>query len=233
MAIFPKSGPWRIALLITALVAVLSVPYMIWGERVEASWEGANVLEFIRAQGAWAAVVGVGLIVADLFVPIPTPAIMAALGLIYGFLPGGLISVFGSFMAGMVGYGLCRAIGPRAALWITGPKDMEKLSGFFERCGMWGIAVSRLMPWIPEILACLAGLSRMKLAPFAMGNLIGSVGVGFLNAYFGSRGETDPETLAVVLILPYVMIPIFLFVLAKGYFSKTPAKTDTPPYETS
>ncbi len=36
MAIFPKSGPWRIALLIFALLAVLAVPYMIWGERVAA-----------------------------------------------------------------------------------------------------------------------------------------------------------------------------------------------------
>jgi uncharacterized membrane protein YdjX (TVP38/TMEM64 family) len=228
MAIFPKSGPWRIALLITALVAVLSVPYMIWGERIEDYWDGANVLEYIRAQGPWAAVVGVGLIVADLFVPMPGPAIMAALGLIYGPLLGGVISVFASFLVAMLGYGLCRAIGPRAALWIAGPKEMEKLSGFFERCGMWGIAVSRLLPWVPEILACLAGLSRMRLAPFATGSLIGSVVVGFLNAYFGSRGETDPETLAVVLVLPYIAIPIFLFVLAKGYFAPRAKTIDTP-----
>ena len=226
MAIFPKRGPWRIALLILAIMAVLAVPYMIWGERVEAFWEGANVLEYIRAQGPWAAVIAVGLIVADLFVPMPGPAIMAALGLIYGVWLGGLISVFAAFLVGLVGYTLCRVIGPRAAAWIAGPKELEMLRGLFERSGVWLIAVSRVLPWIPEILACLAGLSRMSFARFATGNLIGSILVGFLNAYFGSRGESDPETLAVVLVLPYIMIPIFLFFVVRGF--RTPAKTDMP-----
>jgi uncharacterized membrane protein YdjX (TVP38/TMEM64 family) len=235
MAIFPKSGPWRIALLIFAIVAVLSVPYMIWGERVEGFWDGANVLEYIRAQGPWAAVVAVGLICADLFVPMPGPAIMAALGLIYGVWIGGLLSVFASFLVGLLGYTLCRAIGPRAAAWITSPGELERLNGFFERYGMWAIAVSRLLPWVPEILACLAGLSRMSFPRFATGNLIGSVAVGFINAYFGSRGETDPETVAFVLVLPYIMIPIFLFILARGFMTTSPAKTaktDTSPTDT-
>jgi uncharacterized membrane protein YdjX (TVP38/TMEM64 family) len=226
MAIFPKSGPWRIALLILGLLAVLGVPYMIWGERVEAFWEGANVIEYIRAQGPWGAVVGVGLIVVDLFVPVPSPAIMAALGLIYGVWLGGAIATFASFMAGMVGYTLCRVIGPRAAAWIAGPKEMEMLRGLFERSGVWLIAFSRVLPWIPEVLACLAGLSRMSLARFSTGCLIGSVLVAFLNAYFGSRGESDPQTVAVVLVLPYIIIPIFLFFVLRGF--KTPAKSAMP-----
>jgi len=226
MAVLPKSGPLRIVLLICVIVAVLSVPYMIWGERVEGFWDGANVLEYIRAQGPWAAVVAVGLICADLFVPMPGPAIMAALGLIYGALPGGVISTFAAFLVGLLGYTLCRAIGPRAAAWIASAGEIERLSGFFERYGLWAIAVSRLLPWVPEILACLAGLSRMSFARFATGNLIGSILVGFLNAYFGSRGESDPETVAVVLVLPYIMIPIFLFFVVRGV--RTPAKTAMP-----
>jgi uncharacterized membrane protein YdjX (TVP38/TMEM64 family) len=222
MAVLPKSGPLRILLLILAIVAVLAVPYFIWGEQVEAAWEGANVVEYLRSQGPLAAVVAVGLICADLFVPMPSGAIMAALGLIYGMWVGGLIATFASFMAGLVGYTLCRAIGPRAAAWIASDSEIARLSGFFERTGMWAIAVSRLLPWIPEIIACLAGLSRMSFARFATGNLIGSVAVGFLNAYFGSHGETDPETLAVVIALPYFLIPVFLLILAGGFLTKRP-----------
>ena len=229
MKVIPKSGPLRILLLIIAIVAVLAVPYMIWGEQVEAAWEGENVLEYLRAQGPLAALVGVGLVCGDLFVPIPSGAIMAALGLIYGVLMGGLISTFASFMAGLVGYTLCRAIGPRAAAWIASAGEMKRLSGFFERGGMWAIAVSRLLPWIPEIITCLAGLSRMSFARFATGNLIGSIAVGFINAYFGSRGVTDPETLAFVLLLPYFLIPVFLFILARGFLKAPKPKTDTPP----
>jgi uncharacterized membrane protein YdjX (TVP38/TMEM64 family) len=156
----------------------------------------------------------------------PAPAIMAALGLIYGVWLGGAIATFASFMAGLVGYTLCRVIGPRAAAWIAGPKEIELLRELFERSGVWLIAVSRVLPWIPEVLACLAGLSRMSLARFSTGCLIGSVLVGFLNAYFGSRGESDLETVAVVLVLPYIMIPIFLFFVVRVF--RAPAKTDMP-----
>lgn len=226
MAILPKSGPLRILLLILAIVAVLAVPYFFWGEQVEAFWEGANVVEYLRAQGRWAAVVGVGLICADLFIPMPSGAIMAAFGLIYGFWPGALISTCASFLAGTLAYTLCRTIGPRAAAWIASEDEIERLSGFFETTGIWAIAVSRLLPWVPEIIACLAGLSGMSFARFATGNFIGSVAVGFLNAYFGSRGEADPETLAFVIALPYFLIPVFLLILAKGFFKKRP-ETDT------
>jgi uncharacterized membrane protein YdjX (TVP38/TMEM64 family) len=228
MAALPKSGPWRILLLVSVIVAVLSVPYMIWGPAVEAAWDRTNVLEYLRAQGPWAAVVGVGLICIDLFVPMPAGAIMAGLGLIYGVWLGGVIATFASFMAGLVGYTLCRAMGPRAAVWIASAEEIERLSGFFERYGMWAIAVSRLLPWVPEIIACLAGLSRMSFRRFAAGNLMGGVAVGFINAYFGSRGETDPETLAVVIVLPYVMIPVFLFILARGFLTTPKAKTAAP-----
>lgn len=225
MAVLPKSGPLRILVLICLIVAALAVPYMIWGEQVEKYWEGTNVVEYLRAQGPWAAAVGIGLICADLFVPMPSGAIMAAFGLIYGFLPGALISIFASFLAGAIAFTLCRAIGPRAAAWIASEEEIERLSGFFEHTGMWAIAVSRLLPWVPEIIACLAGLSGMSFARFALGNLIGSVAVGFINAFFGSRGEADPETLAFVIALPYFFIPVFLLIIARG-FTKPKAKAE-------
>ena len=221
---FRQGSALRIVLLVLAVLAVLAVPAILFGDRFEEMLDGAKALEFIRAQGPWGAVVGVGLIVADLLIPLPSPAIMAALGLIYGPLLGGSIASLGSFLAALVGYTMCRAIGPRAASWIAGPKQIERVSAFFERNGMWAIAVSRFIPAVPEVLACLAGLTRMPIGRFTVGNLIGSVLVGFLNAYFGSRGETDPASaVAVVVVAPYVALPMFLFVLARGAKAKAKA----------
>ena len=214
---FRAGSPLRIVLLVLAVLAVLAVPAILFGDRFEDQLDGAKALEFLRAQGPWSAVVGIGLIVADLVVPLPSPAVMAAMGLIYGAVLGGAIASFGSFLAALVGYTLCRAMGPRAAAWIAGPRQTERLSEFFDRKGMWAIAVSRFIPAVPEILACLAGLTRMPFGRFCAGNLLGSLGVGFVNAYFGARGETDPaSTVAVVLVAPYVALPIFLYVLARG-----------------
>lgn len=230
MTILPKTGPVRILLLILAVVVVLAVPYMFWGEQIERYWDSTNVVEYLRAQGPWAAIVGIALVCADLFVPMPGPAIMAGLGLIYGFLPGALLATLASFLSGFLAFTLCRAIGPRAAAWIASESEIKRLSGFFEHYGMWAIAVSRLLPWVPEILACVAGLSGMSVARFATGNFIGGVAVGFINAYFGSRGESDPETLAFVIALPYFLIPVFLFILARG-FKTHKTKTDSQSEE--
>jgi uncharacterized membrane protein YdjX (TVP38/TMEM64 family) len=224
-SVFRKGSLLRLVLLVLIVLAVLAVPAVLLGERFEDQLAGTKALEFVRAQGPWSAVVGIALIVSDLVVPLPSPAVMAAMGLIHGPLLGGAIASFGSFLAALVGYTLCRAIGPRAASWIAGPKQIERLSEFFERSGMWAIAVSRFLPAVPEVLACLAGLTRMPFARFCTGNLIGSVLVGFINAYFGARGETDPaSTVAVVVVAPYVALTIFLLVLARGRRARTDAQ---------
>lgn len=216
-SLFQNGSPMRLALLLLLITAVFAVPAFFFSDRFDNLLNGVKALEFIRAQGAWGAVVAVGLIVTDLIIPLPSPAIMASLGLIYGPLFGGAIASFGSFLAALVGYSSCRVIGPKAAGWMAGPKQIERLTDFFERNGMWAIAVSRFIPAVPEVLACVAGLTRMPLGRFLAGNSIGSVLVGFIYAYFGARGELDPaSTVAVVVVAPYVALPIFLFVLARG-----------------
>jgi uncharacterized membrane protein YdjX (TVP38/TMEM64 family) len=225
---FRKGSALRLVLLVFLVLAALAVPAVLIGDRFENQLDGAKALEFVRAQGPWSAAVGLGLIVADLVVPLPSPSIMAAMGLIYGPMLGGALASLGSFFAALVGYTLCRAIGPRAASWIAGPAQIERLSEFFERNGMGAIAVSRFLPAVPEVLACLAGLTRMPFARFCAGNLIGSVLVGFLNAYFGARGETDPaSTVAVVVVAPYLALPVFLFVLARGRKARTESRPGT------
>jgi uncharacterized membrane protein YdjX (TVP38/TMEM64 family) len=183
---------------------------IIFGERFEVMLDGERALEFVRAQGPWGAVVGIGLIVVDLVVPVPTPAIMTALGLIYGPFVGGALASFGSFIAALIGYTLCRAIGPRAASWIAGKEEIERMSGFFDKYGLWAIALSRWAPALPEVLACLAGLSRMSFWRFSLGNLIGSAAVGFAYAGFGASGADNPAAaFGAAILLPYLALPIF------------------------
>jgi uncharacterized membrane protein YdjX (TVP38/TMEM64 family) len=210
------NSPLRLALLVLLILVVLAVPFIVFGERFEMMFDGERALAFVRAQGPWGGLVGIGMIMADLFVPLPAPAIMAALGLIYGSMIGGLLASVGSFAAASLGYLLCRMIGPPAAAWIAGPEQIERLSGFFTRHGMWAIALSRWMPAVPEVLACLAGLSRMPVARFAMGNLIGSVAVGFAYAYVGASGADDPRgALAIAFLMPYLALPLFFVYLAR------------------
>ncbi|MFT4692189.1 MAG: putative membrane protein YdjX (TVP38/TMEM64 family) [Limisphaerales bacterium] len=70
--------------------ALMLIPFLLWADAIEFGQRGA--VDFLEKYGAWAWLVGIGLLLSDLVQPIPGTAIMAALGFIYGPVIGGLIS---------------------------------------------------------------------------------------------------------------------------------------------
>ena len=64
---------------------------------------------------------GIALIWADLVLPIPQTAVIAALGIIYGTLLGGLLGSLGLITGGLLGYGLMLTSARRFAQRFVGP----------------------------------------------------------------------------------------------------------------
>lgn len=185
----PPSGFWshrRLYRIVFVLVLFMLVPALVFGDEVDAYFGGEEGLDRLRQFGGWAWLAGIGLIVADLVAPVPSTAVIAGLGMIYGPFLGGLIGGFGSTLAGLVAYGGCRAIGPRVARRLVGAADLEMLRRFFERYGLWAVALSRWMPLLPEALCCLAGLAGMRAGPFVAALACGSFAMGFA---FGTLGQ--------------------------------------------
>ena len=171
-------------------------------------------MAFLRSQRIWAALIGIGAISADLVVPVPAQAIMAALGLIYGALLGGLLATAGTFLAGFIAYWLCRLLGRRAALFIAGQRDMDRIHAFFDRYGLWAIACSRWLPLVPEVLSSLAGVTKMSQARFLLGSLIGSVSVGFAYATWGAMELAPPAVaLGLSVLIPFTLLPLFYLIV--------------------
>ena len=56
--------------------------------------------KFVQDCGAWGWAVVIGLLIGDLFLPIPATGVMSAAGYVYGPWIGGIISVTGSFLSG-------------------------------------------------------------------------------------------------------------------------------------
>jgi uncharacterized membrane protein YdjX (TVP38/TMEM64 family) len=145
--------------------------------------------------------------VLDLFLPVLATAVMSALGYVYGWLLGGMLSSLGSIGAGLLAYGLCCRMGRRAALRLAGEKGLAEGERLFQgEPGGWIVAISRWMPVLPEVVACLAGLSRMPLRRFVPALCAGSVPMGFVYAWIGARGVEHPGlALAVSALLPPVI----------------------------
>lgn len=175
-----------------AIVALMVLPVFIFGDQIDAYFSGEEGLERLRAFGPWAWMVGIGLLVADLLLPVPATAIITALGMLYGPWLGGLIGSTGSLLAGVVAYGGCRMLGQRFLDFLVGRANLDRLQLFFTRYGPWAIALSRWLPVLPEALCCLAGMARMKAVPFLAALACGSVSLGMTFAVLGAAFQDRP-----------------------------------------
>jgi len=195
-------------LFITAflLAAIFFVSFGIWGEDYMRWFTGEAVVEWIRAWGAWGWLAIIALLMSDLALPVPATPVMTAAGYIYGPMLGGLISATGSFCAGLLGYGLCRAFGRETARRFAGERELEEHETLFQRSGPWLVAASRWLPLLPEVVSCLAGLTRMPFRIFAAALACGSLPLGFVYAAIGAAGQDNPRlALGLSIIVPPIL----------------------------
>ena len=179
--------------LITGLVAtgLMLGAFFAWG----GYFEGLFTEEAAAQPGPWDWLFAVGLLTLDVFLPIPTTAVLATLGMAYGPWLGGLIGTLGTFAAGTTGYGLCRVLNERTARFLVGEKSMEIGGKFFEQSGGWVIALSRWTILLPELLSCYAGLMRMPPRQYFAALLCGTLPMSFTYAWLGSTDAAQENKL--------------------------------------
>jgi uncharacterized membrane protein YdjX (TVP38/TMEM64 family) len=174
------------------------------------------VLE-LRKYESWAWAVGIALICADLVLPIPQTAVIAALGIIYGTLLGGLLGSLGLVTGGLLGYGLMLTSARRFVQRLVGHQSLHKMEGFFDRGGVWAIVLTRSLPYsIPEAIVFLAGLGGMPMSKFIPALAIGSVPPAFVFAAIGAGFADQPIlALAASYVLPILLLPIALHLMRR------------------
>jgi len=188
----------RLLFLFLGLATIVLVIFFLWGDTLMTMFSQEGTITWLNQYGHWAWFAAIILLMADLLLPLPATLVMAALGYLYGPITGGLISAVGSFMSGSLGYWVCRLLGEKAALRLLGEKDYargKKLSG---NVGGWVVVLSRWLPVFPEVIACMAGLTRMPARYFHAALFCGSLPLGFTYAFVGATGVEHP-VLSIVL----------------------------------
>jgi uncharacterized membrane protein YdjX (TVP38/TMEM64 family) len=204
----------RVLSLFVALALIVLVPFLIWGSGFERSFTPEGAAAWLAGYGQWASIAGILLLMSDLVLPIPATAVMAALGFVYGPVAGGLIATLGSFLSGALGYLLCRWFGRPVAVRLLGPEDLMEGEQLFARIGGWLVVLSRWLPVFPEVIACMAGLSRMPPMPFFAALVCGSLPLGFAFAMIGHAGVDHP----VLAIALSAILPPLLWLAVQPYF---------------
>ncbi len=183
----------RLSLIFLVFALLVIVPFLIWGSHFEETMSLENTVAWLQSSGNWAWAAGISLLVVDLFLPILGTVVMSALGLVYGWFWGGLISALGSIGAGLLAYGLSRKLGRGAVLFLAGEKGIAEGERLFGgETGGWLVAFSRWMPVMPEVVACLAGISRMPFKRYFAALCAGCFPMGFVFARIGDTGKDNP-----------------------------------------
>ena len=212
----------KLVLVILVIVFVLLVPYFTWHEQMDAYFASESYQQWLMSVRSYAWLIGIGLIVCDLFLPIPAPPIMAAMGTLYGTIAGGLIATTGSILAGLCAYSLSRLLGPKAARFLASESELADLQRFFDSWGAAGIIASRALPVIPEVMTILAGLAKMHFGRFMLSLFLGSVPVGFAFAWVGETTGTSSLLLLLLTLIPACGWCVYVVATTRRRRTRTP-----------
>ena len=201
-----RSGLIAIGVLTLVLASCATIP---------TPQEANDAVLVLRNYESWAWALGIALIWADLVLPVPQTAVIAALGIIYGSLIGGLLGSLGLITGGLLGYGLMLTAARRFAQRLTGPRSLHKMESWFDRGGAWAIILTRSLPYsVPEAMVFLAGLAGMPIRKFVAALTIGSVPTAFVFAAIGAGWAHQPIlALVVSYALPIFLLPIAFYVM--------------------
>ena len=218
----------RLFLIFLGLAAIVLVPFLIWGDWFESAFTGDALTVALHSWGrAWGWLAGILLLVGDLFLPVPGTAVMSGLGYLYGTLTGGAIAAAGSWLSGALAYWLCLRFGEKWAVRLMGAGGVENGRRLFtSHSGSLMVALSRCLPILPEVIACMAGLTRMPRAKFLTALACGSLPMGFVFAWIGDAGRDAPGlALALSAAIPLALYGIAAWVMRL----KNPHAAETPP----
>jgi uncharacterized membrane protein YdjX (TVP38/TMEM64 family) len=183
--------------------------------RLPTAQDANDAVLMLREHDGWAWALGVVLIWADVVLPVPQTAVIAALGIIYGTVLGGLVGSVGLISGGALGYVLMRTSARRFVHRLVGRQSLHKMESLFERAGVWAIVLTRSLPYsVPEAIVFLAGLAGMPMGKFTMALTVGSVPIAFVFAAIGA-GWADQPILALIVsyVLPMLLLPIALYLM--------------------
>jgi uncharacterized membrane protein YdjX (TVP38/TMEM64 family) len=172
--------------------------------------EANDAILTLRTYERWAWAVGIALIWSDLVLPIPQTAVIAALGIIYGTLLGGLLGSLGLITGGLLGYVLMLTSARRFVQRFAGPPSLHRMERVFAQGGAWAIVLTRSLPYsVPEAVVFLAGLAGMPIRTFTAALTIGSVPTAFAFAAIGAGWADQPiVALGVSYVLPILLLPV-------------------------
>jgi uncharacterized membrane protein YdjX (TVP38/TMEM64 family) len=152
--------------------------------------------------GVSGAILIVGLLALDVFVPVPSSLVMILSGAAFGVAAGAALALVGSIAGEWLGFELVRRYGRRVSGKMMNEAELDRFQRFFAAHGVAAVIVTRPLPIVMETMSIVAGLSGMSRAAFLAASLVGTAPIVLVYAYAGafSRQTGNIVPAAVILV---------------------------------
>ncbi|KZN44168.1 TVP38/TMEM64 family protein [Pseudoalteromonas luteoviolacea] len=167
-------------------------------------------------------VIVIALLLLDLFVAVPTLTIIILAGYFLGPTMGALSAIIGMLLAGLGGYWISHIYGHVLIDKLIKTESEKALAvSSFNIRGPVVILLSRASPILPEVSACMAGMTKMPFKTFLTCWLMSTIPYAIIAAYAGSVSTLENPNPAI-----YTAIGLSGFFWASWWvFKKTTSKS--------
>ncbi|MEX2291576.1 MAG: VTT domain-containing protein [Mycobacteriales bacterium] len=162
---------------------------------------GFQDARLLHGSSAWtAAASGIGLLIADVLLPVPSSGVMTAHGALFGVAVGTMLSLVGNTGAVLAGWLVGRTGRGRLEQPLS-PLQRARASALLGRWGPAALIVTRPVPVLAETVTIMAGATGMRLVPVLAAGVAGSLPVALAYAVAGRWAATSGVALLVFIVL--------------------------------
>ena len=192
------ASPFRQLLLIAAVLAVPIVPFLFFGEELEAR---ITVWLNTELSPSTVAIAVIGLLAGDILLPVPSSVVSTFAGRVLGFWGGAGASWCGMTAGAAIAFGLVRVFGRPLARWLSSDQELARTDALATRWGVLVLVVSRPIPVLAEASVLLMGTTRLAWWRFLIAVGLSNFGIAAAYAALGDRVQL-PIAIAASIALP-------------------------------
>lgn len=176
--------------------------------------------------GVWAAVAtSLLMIIQALAAPIPAVFVTLTNSLLFGWVAGGILSIFSATIAAAICFILARTFGEPLVSRLLPERTRDKTNRFMQVHGAPAILAARLFPLVPfDPISYVAGLSQMRFWTFFWATFVGQIPAGMAYSYLGQE-IGRPGEFAVLAVGAFLCLLVIGFA-ARRMLSPRPGPTE-------
>jgi len=172
----------RPIILITLILAIPIVPFLLFGEVLEAEIE-ERLEESVSS--TWIAVAVVGALATDIFLPIPSSVVITMAGRTLGFAMATIVAWLGMTLGAIIAFVIARRFGRRLVCRFCDEEEIPRIDRLSRRLGPMVLVLTRPIPVLAEASVLFLGTTDLPWQRFVLPIGLSNLGIAVTYAKLG------------------------------------------------